>query len=159
MGPPLPYRISVTQWKVEMVKNVMVVTNRQIRDRRFLNLIRKSTQVLKLSGDSFAPSRMMIPVWADLNIWRETCCHSMIILQSNIPGIKAGNSLCKTLHSVVLDCSKYSHDLFVPMHCTMRVCSHPTTQRPTTATNQIQQNQCSTPYAIITQSLISWRWA
>jgi hypothetical protein len=27
-------------------------------------------------------------------------------------------------------------------------CSHPTTQRPTTATNHIQQNQRSTPYAI-----------
>ena len=27
-------------------------------------------------------------------------------------------------------------------------CSHPTTQRPTTATNHIQQNQCSTPYAV-----------
>ena len=27
-------------------------------------------------------------------------------------------------------------------------CSHPTTQRPTTATNHIQQNQRSTPYAV-----------
>jgi len=27
-------------------------------------------------------------------------------------------------------------------------CSHPTTQRPTTATNHIQQNQHSTPYAV-----------
>ena len=27
-------------------------------------------------------------------------------------------------------------------------CSHPTTQRPTTATNHIQQNQLSTPYAV-----------
>jgi hypothetical protein len=27
-------------------------------------------------------------------------------------------------------------------------CSHPTTQRPTTATNHIQQNQCSTSYAV-----------
>ena len=27
-------------------------------------------------------------------------------------------------------------------------CSHPTTQRPTTATNHIQQNQSSTPYAV-----------
>ena len=29
-----------------------------------------------------------------------------------------------------------------------RVCSHPTTQRPTTATNHIHQNQRSTPYAV-----------
>jgi len=27
-------------------------------------------------------------------------------------------------------------------------CSHPTTQRPTTATNHIQENQRSTPYAV-----------
>ena len=27
-------------------------------------------------------------------------------------------------------------------------CSHPTTQRPTTATNHIQQNQRSTPHAV-----------
>ena len=37
-------------------------------------------------------------------------------------------------------------------------CSLPTTQRPTTATNHIQQNQQSTPYAV-TRSLFSWRWA
>ena len=37
-------------------------------------------------------------------------------------------------------------------------CSHPATQRPTTATNHIQQNQSSTPYAV-TRSLFSWRWA
>jgi hypothetical protein len=33
-------------------------------------------------------------------------------------------------------------------------CSHPTTQRPTTATNHIQQDQSSTPYAV-TRSLFS----
>ena len=33
-------------------------------------------------------------------------------------------------------------------------CSHPTTQRPTTATNHIQQNQSSTPHAV-TRSLFS----
>ena len=33
-------------------------------------------------------------------------------------------------------------------------CSHPTTQRPTTATNHIQQNQLSTTYAV-THSLCS----
>ena len=32
--------------------------------------------------------------------------------------------------------------------------SHPTTQRPTTATNRIQQNQYRTPYAV-TRSLFS----
>ena len=37
-------------------------------------------------------------------------------------------------------------------------CSHPTTQRPTTATNHIQQNQNNTPTAV-TGPLISWRWA
>jgi len=37
-------------------------------------------------------------------------------------------------------------------------CSHPTTQRPITATNHIQQNRSSTPYAV-TRSLFSWRWA
>ena len=37
-------------------------------------------------------------------------------------------------------------------------CSHPTTQRPTTATNHIQQNQNNTPNAV-TRSLFSWRWA
>ena len=37
-------------------------------------------------------------------------------------------------------------------------CSHPTTQRPTTATNHIQQNQRSTPRAV-THVLFSWRWA
>jgi len=37
-------------------------------------------------------------------------------------------------------------------------CSHPTTQRPTTATNHIQQNRSSTPNAL-TRSLFSWRWA
>jgi len=67
--------------------------NRQIQNRRFLNLIRNS-QVLKLSGDTFAPSRMTITFWANLNNWRESWCHSMIVLQSNIPGIQAGNSLC-----------------------------------------------------------------
>jgi len=36
--------------------------------------------------------------------------------------------------------------------------SHPTTQRPTTATNHIQQNQLSTPRAV-THVLLSWRWA
>ena len=35
-----------------------------------------------------------------------------------------------------------------------RVCSHPTTQRPTTASSHIQQNQGSTPYAV-TQSLFA----
>ena len=30
----------------------------------------------------------------------------------------------------------------------MVYCSHPTTQRPTAATNHIQQNQSSTPYAV-----------
>ena len=33
-------------------------------------------------------------------------------------------------------------------------CSHPTTQRPTTATNHIQQNQSNTPNAV-TRSLFS----
>ena len=37
-------------------------------------------------------------------------------------------------------------------------CSHPTTQRPTTATNHIQQSQRSTPHAV-TYVLFSWRWA
>ena len=37
-------------------------------------------------------------------------------------------------------------------------CTHPTTQRPTTATNHIQQNQSSTPY-VVTRSLFSWRWS
>ena len=37
-------------------------------------------------------------------------------------------------------------------------CSHPTTQRPTTATNHIQQNQNNTPNAV-TKPLFSWRWA
>ena len=37
-------------------------------------------------------------------------------------------------------------------------CSHPTTQRPTTATNHIQLNQSNTPNAV-TRSLFSWRWA
>ena len=37
-------------------------------------------------------------------------------------------------------------------------CSHPTTQRPTAATNHIHQNQNNTPYAV-TRSLFSWRWA
>ena len=36
-------------------------------------------------------------------------------------------------------------------------CSHPTRQRPTTATNRIQQNQISTPNAV-TRSLFPWRW-
>ena len=36
--------------------------------------------------------------------------------------------------------------------------SHPTRQRPTTATNHIQQNQNNTPNAI-TGSLFSWIWA
>jgi hypothetical protein len=44
-----------------MAKNVTVEMNRQMRNCRFLNLIRKS-QVLKLSGDTFAPSRLRIPV-------------------------------------------------------------------------------------------------
>jgi len=35
------------------------------------------------------------------------------------------------------------------LRCRMRAqCSHPTTQRPTTITNHIQQNQRSTPYAV-----------
>jgi len=34
------------------------------------------------------------------------------------------------------------------LRCRMRAGSHPTTQRPTTATNHVQQNQCSTPYAV-----------
>ena len=38
------------------------------------------------------------------------------------------------------------------------LCSHPTTQRPTTATNHIQQNQNNTPNAV-TGPLFSWRWA
>jgi len=38
------------------------------------------------------------------------------------------------------------------------LCSHPTTQRPTTATNHIQQNQRSTPRAV-THVLVSWRLA
>ena len=37
-------------------------------------------------------------------------------------------------------------------------CSHPTTQRPTTATNHIQQNQNNTSNAV-TGPLFSWRWA
>jgi len=37
-------------------------------------------------------------------------------------------------------------------------CSHPTTQRPSTATNHIQQNQNNAPNAV-TRSLFSWRWA
>jgi len=37
------------------------------------------------------------------------------------------------------------------------LCSHPTTQRPTTATNHIQQNQSNTPNAV-TGPLFSWRW-
>ena len=37
------------------------------------------------------------------------------------------------------------------------LCSHPTTQRPTTVTNHIQQNQSSKPNAV-TRSLFSWRW-
>ena len=41
---------------------------------------------------------------------------------------------------------------------TWRECSHPTTQRPTTATNHIQQNQNNTPNAV-TGPLFSWRWA
>jgi hypothetical protein len=37
-------------------------------------------------------------------------------------------------------------------------CSHPTTQRPTTATNHIKQNQNNTPNAV-TDPLFSWRCA
>jgi len=37
-------------------------------------------------------------------------------------------------------------------------CSHPTRQRPTTATNHIQQNQNNTPIAV-TGPFFSWRWA
>ena len=33
-------------------------------------------------------------------------------------------------------------------HCEPSHCSHPTTQRPTTATNHIQQNQRNTPLAV-----------
>jgi len=36
----------------------------------------------------------------------------------------------------------------VAVHREQLLCSHPTTQRPTTATNHIQQNQRSTPYAV-----------
>jgi len=47
-------------------------------------------------------------------------------------------------------------DLF---RCTSWVLwQHPTTHRPTTATNHIQQNQRSTPRAV-THVLVSWRWA
>ena len=38
------------------------------------------------------------------------------------------------------------------------LCSHPTRQRPKTATNHIQQNQNNTPNAV-TGPLFSWRWA
>ena len=38
------------------------------------------------------------------------------------------------------------------------LCSHPRTQRPTTATNHIQQNQNNTPNAV-TGHFFSWRWA
>ena len=33
-------------------------------------------------------------------------------------------------------------------HCVVEHCSHPTMQRPTTATNHIQQNQNNTPNAV-----------
>ena len=36
----------------------------------------------------------------------------------------------------------------MPETCWDTSCSHPTTQRPTTATNHIKQNQRSTPYAV-----------
>jgi hypothetical protein len=39
----------------------MVEMNRQMGNCRLLNLISES-QVLKLPGDTFAPSRLMIPV-------------------------------------------------------------------------------------------------
>jgi len=39
-------------------------------------------------------------------------------------------------------------------YCSTSQCSHPTTQRPTTATNHIKQNQRSTPHAV-TQVLCS----
>jgi len=38
--------------------------------------------------------------------------------------------------------------MFIINFCLNMQCSHPTTQRPTTATNPIQQNQRSTPYAV-----------
>ena len=33
-------------------------------------------------------------------------------------------------------------------YCSTSQCSHPTRQRPTTATNHVQQNQRSTPHAV-----------
>ena len=42
--------------------------------------------------------------------------------------------------------------------CFGHQCSHPARQRPTTATNHIQQNQNNTPNAV-TGPLFSWRWA
>ena len=43
-----------------------------------------------------------------------------------------------------------SYSRIFALRCRMRAlsCSHPTTQRPTTATSHIQQNQRSTPYAV-----------
>jgi len=63
------------------------------------DLVRQS-QVLKLSRDTCAPTRSMMPVSADLNFWRHSCWsfitpdqqtrhHSAIIVESNIPGTRA----------------------------------------------------------------------
>ena len=58
--------------------------------------------------------------------------------------------------------NRYLHSARTPQHSAPQPlpsqCSHPTTQRPTTATNHVQQNQRSTPRAI-THFLVSWRWA
>jgi hypothetical protein len=46
------------------------------RDPWFLHLVRQY-EVLKLSEDTFVPTRMTIPVWGDLNSWTE---REMIII-------------------------------------------------------------------------------
>jgi hypothetical protein len=68
-------------------------------------LIRKS-QVLKLSGDTFAPSRLRIPVWADCNIWRERdAVTPWPFYKVTFQVYRLVTHCTLTLHSVVLECS------------------------------------------------------
>jgi len=48
-----------------------------------------------------------------------------------------------------INCNRQHNEVLMVSKATcFETCSHPTTQRPTTATNHIQQNQRSTPYAV-----------
>jgi len=142
--------------------------------------IRKGWVVSSTLRPHFTPGKDPVPIlqearWAPGPVWTDGKSRPH---RDSIPDCPAGRSVAVPtelpgphiyLHSQRKLRSECSHRLMMwTRFIVMWPCivinsynkqrSHPTTQRPTTATNHIHQNQNNTPNAV-TGPMFSWRWA